>query len=193
MTTSTLNYAAQSADSALDAERAKLDDICRQEANLSSDLDNTRERERGLVRALAEKGRERAAQENRIAEIERAMTDQAEALIRKMGELGLEPQQPPLPAAQTQPDALGIGHVSPDASPSIYEEQVAAHGQPPTVTQPVPAAAGMEETGTTQQLPSRPVGDGRQVVQVDPEANGGETTMLRVEGGKKVAVKRGQP
>lgn len=176
MTTSTLNFAAQSADSALEHERNVLDDLRRKEAMLGGDLDRTQEREKVLIEQIGQTGRERLAQEQRVAQIERAMTDQAEALIKTMVELGLEPQQTAPPSPLT--DVLGLPQNAtlPDAGPLTVEPQARqSHEDNPVVTLTYPAH---EQAGGGELAVTHPDGQATDV-------------QVMVQRGRKVPVKRG--
>lgn len=140
MTTSTLNYAAQSADAGLEHERQKLADLRNEETNLGTDLDRAQQYIRETTDKLAVKGKEAHMQEQRVAEIEKRMRDHAEALLRDMAHYGMEAQPVPALVANTVEDPLGLGEVPVTEQPTAYIDQVNENGAPPIgLTQPVPS------------------------------------------------------
>jgi hypothetical protein len=143
-TVTTLNAAARTADSALGHEYAKHAQIARDEQALSEqlaaadqDMERLRLRKQDLSSQLADKGRERTGQEQRITAMRDRMEQHAAALVASMGEMGVE-----LDAfIEPQPGPLEGGPVPQTGEAAAFNQQVAANGgQPTTVTYPVPLA-----------------------------------------------------
>lgn len=159
MTLSTLNVAAQSADAAIAAEEHKLrqiidaEDAAMRELNkVQGQIQKLRGTEQEISNYLADKGRDRAAQEKRIKDAKSALNEQAEALIKTMANYGLEAPQPvlaePIAPQRTIPDDLGLGDVPNTGREQFYMQQAGEQGPPADLTGPFQPVTG--PTGTQQ-------------------------------------------